>query len=99
MTSISWLGKHFIRWTTEDGDLPLGANNRLYYICICCVLLYEKETWSVIEEDVIRLEKNSSGLVSSMCNIRPEERISAGALRTRLKFNSMRECLQDRRLQ
>ena len=31
--------------------------------------------------------------------IRPEDRISAEELRTRLKLKSMRECLQNRRLQ
>ena len=34
-----------------------------------------------------------------MCNIRPEDRISAEELRTRLKMKSMRECLQNKILQ
>ena len=34
-----------------------------------------------------------------MCNVRPEDRISAVELLTRLKFKSMKECLQDTKLQ
>ena len=33
------------------------------------------------------------------CNVRSEDRVSMEELRTRLKLKSMRECLQDRRLQ
>ena len=38
-------------------------------------------------------------VVGWMCNVRLEDRISAEKLRTRLKLNSMREYLHDRRLQ
>ena len=38
-------------------------------------------------------------MVGWMCNVRLEDRISAEKLRTRLKLNSMREYLHDRRLQ
>ena len=34
-----------------------------------------------------------------MCNVTPEDRISAKELSNRLKLNSMREWSQDRRLQ
>ena len=34
-----------------------------------------------------------------MCNVRPGDRISATELRIRLISNSMKKCLQDRRLQ
>ena len=34
-----------------------------------------------------------------MRNVRPEDRISLEKFRNRLKLNSMRECLEDRRLQ
>ena len=33
-----------------------------------------------------------------MCNIRPEEKISAEKRRTRLELKSMRDCAQDRTL-
>ena len=32
-----------------------------------------------------------------MCNIRPEDRISAEELKTRIKLNGTRKCLQDTR--
>ena len=38
-------------------------------------------------------------MVRWVCNVRPKYRISAEVLRTRLKLNSMRECLLDKRLQ
>ena len=34
-----------------------------------------------------------------VCNVRPEDKISAKELRARLKLKSMKEYLQDRRLQ
>ena len=38
-------------------------------------------------------------MVRWISNIRPEDKISADKLRTRLKLNGMSECLQDRGLQ
>ena len=61
-------------------------------------MLYD-ETWSVKEEEVIRLDRNDGRMVRKICNIRPEKRIFEDELRTRLKLNSVRECAQDRRLQ
>ena len=47
---------------------------------------------------MIRLERNDARMVLRICNVRPEERVSA-ELRISMKLNSMREYLQDRRLQ
>ena len=56
--------------------------------------------WQGIQkEDVIRLERNDARIVRLTCNVRPEDSISAGELKTRLKSKSVRKCLQDRRLQ
>lgn len=38
-------------------------------------------------------------MVRWMYNVRPDDRISAEELGTRLKLNSMKKCLQDKRLQ
>ena len=46
--------------------------------------------------DAIRLERIDARMARSMCNVRPEDKISADELRTRLKF---RKFSQDRRLQ
>ena len=48
---------------------------------------------------MIRLDRNDARMVRWMCKVRPENRISAEELRTRLKLKSMSKCLQDRRLQ
>ena len=53
----------------------------------------------VIEEDAIRLEKNDAMMVRGIYNISPEDKISAEELRASLKLFSMRERLQDKRLQ
>ena len=57
------------------------------------------ETWSNKEEDVIRIDRNGARMVRWMCNVKSEDKISAEELRTRMKLKSMKECLQDRRLQ
>ena len=57
------------------------------------------ETWSNKEEDVIRIDRNGAGMVRWTCNVKSEDEISAEELRTRMKLKSMKECLQDRRLQ
>ena len=46
-----------------------------------------------------RIERNDANMVIWLCNSRLEIRISAEERRTRLKFKSTRECLQERRLQ
>ena len=62
-------------------------------------MLYGSGTWPVKEEDVIRLERNGARMVRWMYSVRPEDRSSVQELMTRLKLKSVRECLQDRRLQ
>ena len=72
---------------------------RLYSTCVCSIMSYGSETSPVKEEYGIRLERDDARMVRWMCSIRPERRISAGELKTRLKLNSTRECLKDRILQ
>ena len=48
---------------------------------------------------MIRLGRNDARIVGWMCDVKSEDRISTEELRTRPKLKSMRECLQDRRLQ
>ena len=73
--------------------LPLGAKGRLHFACVGSIMLYGSVGWAVEEEDVIRLERNDV-MVRWMYNVedKPEDRISAEELRTRLKLKSMREC-------
>ena len=62
-------------------------------------MLYRCETWSVEDEDVARLEMNDLRMVRKMCNVRSEDRTSTEEFITRMKSDSTRECLQDKRLQ
>ena len=43
--------------------LPLGAKGKLYSTCAGSVMLYASETWSVKEQDVIRLDRNHASMV------------------------------------
>ena len=74
------------------------ANKNLYILHVHLVLLYGSETWPIKEVEVRRLKRNDERIVRWACNIRPD-RIYVEKLGTKLKLNSMRECLQDRRLQ
>ena len=47
---------------------------------------------------MISLERNDEKMVWWMSDVRPEDKISAGKLKNRLKLNHMREYLGDRRL-
>ena len=58
-------------------------------------MLYGSGTWSAKEESVIRVERNDARMVRFMCNVRPDDRISAEEHRTRLKLSSMRGFLQN----
>ena len=77
--------------------LPLGANGRLCSAFVRSVMLYKIETAK--EKDVIRIKRNDARMARWICNIRPEDRISAEELTTKLKFDSASECLQDKRLE
>ena len=57
------------------------------------------ETWLVKDGDVVNIERNGARMIRWMCNVRPEDNISTEELKTRLKLNSMKECLLDRRLE
>ena len=80
-------------------SFPLGAKDMLYPACAYGVMHYVSGTCPVKEEDVIRLERNDARITRSMCNITPQDMISAEELTIRQKLKSMREFLQDRRLQ
>ena len=62
-------------------------------------MLHASKTWSVKEEDMIRIEKSDSSMVNLMWNDRSEDIISAEKLGNRIKLNGMRECLQKRKIQ
>ena len=79
--------------------LPLVRKGKLYSACAYSVMLSGNETWPVKEEDVIRLKRSDARMVIWISNGRPDDRISAEELRTRLKLKNMREYLWDRKLQ
>ena len=81
-----------------SGVLALGAKDRIYPACVRSIMLYGRKSWPVKEEDGIILERNDARMARRMCDVRPDDRISAEELRTRLKLKNTRECLQDRRL-
>ena len=56
-------------------------------------MIYGSETGPIIDENVIRLERNDASMVTWMCNVWPEIKISAEEIRTRLKLKYIRECL------
>ena len=60
-----------------SGGLPLGAKSRLYSACVGSIMPYLSEVWSVKKEDVMKLNRNDGRVVRWICNIRPEDRISA----------------------
>ena len=70
----------------------------MYPAYLCNVMVKRSETWPVKKEHVIRVEKNDTRMVRWVYNVRPKDRISAEELRTRLKLNAMKECLQNNRL-
>ena len=77
-----------------NGDLPLGAKDKLSSACVRSITLFGSETWCVKAEDVIRRKKTDA----RVCNTRPDNLISVEKL-TWLKLNSMWECIQDRKEQ
>ena len=71
-------------------NLLLGAKGRLYSAFLSSVVLYGGESKTIKEEDIIRLERNHLRLVKWMCDNGPVDIVSP---------ESMRECLQDKRIQ
>ena len=65
----------------------------VYIFCMCIQHCHMEATLGQS-----RLKSNDERTVRWVCNIRPD-RIYVEKLGTRLKLKSMRECLQDRRLQ
>ena len=57
-------------------------------------MLYLSGTWPVIEENVIKLEKNDARMVRWRCTVWPQDCISPDKLRPKQKLNNTRECLQ-----
>ena len=83
-------------------DLPLGTRVEIYSTNVCSIR-YWNDSWDyrnvpIKEDNVIRVEINNTRMARWMCNVGPENNISAVELRNRLWLSSMRECLQNRRL-
>ena len=78
----------------------MGAKGRLYFACVRRVMLYEteSETWTEKKDNVDREKENDARIVRWMCIVRPEDKISIVELRNRLRWNIIRECLQNGRL-
>ena len=76
--------------------LPLG---RLYFACALIVILYGSETLPLKEKGGMTLERSDARMIRLICTVRPKDKISAKALRTRLKLNSVGKPLQNRRPQ
>ena len=68
--------------------LPSRAKDRLYFASVCSVMLYRRLTRTVEEEDVIWLERNDAKMVRWRCSVRPEDRISAEELGTKLELRT-----------
>ena len=60
---------------------------------------YGSETWQVKEEDMKRLERNDARIIRWMCGISLNDKVPILELRNRMRLNSLRECMQHRRLQ
>ena len=74
--------------------LPLRAETHILYECAVFVI------WKLASyEDVIRLERNDAMMLRWMWHLRPENTIFYEKLNNnRPKLNSMKKCLQNRRL-
>ena len=55
-------------------ELSLEAKRTLYSACVVW-MFYGSETWSVKEDDVIKLERNEARMVRWMCSNGPDIRI------------------------
>lgn len=58
-------------------DLALGGKDKSYSSFVHSVMLLGNKTWLVKKEHVIRLERNFTKMVRSLCNITSGDRISA----------------------
>ena len=77
----------------------LEAEGRLYSVFVGSVLmLCGSENWPVKKDDLIRIERNCSRMVKWMPNMRRKYKISAEDRRNGLRLNTIRKCLQNRRL-
>ena len=61
-------------------SLPSEFKDR--YAGVSIAMLHGSETWSVREEDLTRLKRNSARTVRWLCNVRREDTTSAGELTT-----------------
>ena len=72
----------------------MSSIETLNSVCVHSVTLYGVRLGQLKKEDVIRLKRNDARMVSWMHHIRSQDKDSGAEFRTRIKLNSMRECLQ-----
>ena len=100
-SGITWISSGLIkaRYLVPFVDVyPYEQKGWLYLALAHSIFLYRSETEPVIQDNVVRLERSDARSIRWICNPIPEKWISGKDLRTGLKLNSMRGCLQDRRL-
>ena len=76
---MEWVRPDIVPLLISRG-FPLGKD-RVYSAYVSKVMPYGSETWPVKEEDVIRLERDNARIVTLMCKVWPEGRISTEELK------------------
>ena len=80
-------------------SFPLLTKGKVFQACVRSVLLYGSETWPIKEEDLKRLESNDNRMTRWMCGVSLSQHIPSSELRSRLNLRSIRDCIQQRRLE
>ena len=67
--------------------LTLWGKSRIYSGYVYPAVLYVGKIWPNKEVDLIRLDRSDARIVRWMCNVRPEDKVSAEEPRNRLLLN------------
>lgn len=78
-------------------DRGLTQGKREIYLCECSGMLHGTKDQQD-KEDVVQPERNYVSIVRSKRSFRPEDRISAVEVKNKLEMNTIRDCLQNKKL-
>ena len=79
-------------------DVSLIMRGRLYSSCVRCSMLHGSETWPVMKENVVALQRAEMRMVRWMCGIKLIDRFPSKELRERLDIDDIALVLQQNRL-
>ena len=90
----AWKNFHSLLPLLTNSGISLKVRGHAYNTCICSVLLYASETWTVKVDDIHQLVRNDNAMIRWICSAKLCEKIPMSDLRTHVGISSIKDVIR-----